>query len=630
MRKTVFLWLSPFVILFFLLSAFEDAEKTPDAAYETKAYVLEGIKTFSNKALEFREAVKARDIEKARTDLKTARTLYKMVEFYLESYESDRVKYLNGAPLPWVEFVGGGTDAHRPHGLQVIEEMIFEEEPDFEALEEECIFLLNETEVFRNIISVNPISNAGIFLGLRYSLIRMESLGLPGFDCPVTMQVAEETYASLFTIDKVLEIYLRHYSDHEVSKEIQNARKIIAKANAYLKPKEGFLEFEEIDRLMFIKQYLQPLSQSVINTFESIKEEATTYVRVFRYITHINANVSNIYDPGFLNPVAFAGKNYYGINQNETATPELIRLGEKLFKDPRLSGDNKMSCATCHDPKKAFSDGLVKSVTNLADIFQARNTPSIVYSTFQGRQFTDLRSKTLEDQMSHVILNHEEFNTSYPDIIAKLSEDSTLVSDFKSVFPKEAKRPVTDWTISKSIAAYVRSLARFNSPFDAYMRGETSEIAPEIKRGFNLFMGKAKCGTCHFAPTFYGTVPPFFRESESEVLGVLHQWDTLNPVLTLDSGRYHTQANPIYITSHKTSTIRNVELTAPYMHNGAYPDLETVLDFYNRGGGAGMGLKIDNQTLDDAPLNLTQQEISDIIAFMKSLTDSHLKADSKK
>jgi cytochrome c peroxidase len=139
-------------------------------------------------------------------------------------------------------------------------------------------------------------------------------------------------------------------------------------------------------------------------------------------------------------------------------------------------------------------------------------------------------------------------------------------------------------------------------------------------------MGKAACGTCHFAPTFGGTVPVEYRESESEVLGVPAFPDTVDATLDEDPGRINSgkirDELPHFAFSFKTTTVRNVALTAPYMHNGVYDSLEQVLDFYNRGGGAGIGIELEHQTLPDSPLNLTQSEQKDIIAFLESLTDT--------
>ena len=154
------------------------------------------------------------------------------------------------------------------------------------------------------------------------------------------------------------------------------------------------------------------------------------------------------------------------------------------------------------------------------------------------------------------------------------------------------------------------------------MRGDENKLSENEKKGFNLFMGKAKCGTCHFAPLFSGLLPPFFTESESEVLGVPGTNDKKNPTLDNDLGKFLFTKSVIHKNSFKTPTLRNIELTAPYMHNGVYATLEEVMEFYNNGGGNGLKIAPPNQTLPFDKLNLSKKEVSDIIAFMKTLTDT--------
>ncbi len=140
--------------------------------------------------------------------------------------------------------------------------------------------------------------------------------------------------------------------------------------------------------------------------------------------------------------------------------------------------------------------------------------------------------------------------------------------------------------------------------------------------GFNLFMGKAKCGTCHFMPLFSGAKPPRYYFIESEVIGVPATIDKKKSTLDNDSGRYLITGSKIHLFSFKTPTLRNVALTAPYMHNGVFKTLEEVVDFYNNGGGKGIGIAPSNQSLPFDKLNLSVKEKKDIIAFMRSLTDT--------
>ncbi|HSZ34145.1 MAG TPA: hypothetical protein VK772_12595, partial [Puia sp.] len=149
-------------------------------------------------------------------------------------------------------------------------------------------------------------------------------------------------------------------------------------------------------------------------------------------------------------------------------------------------------------------------------------------------------------------------------------------------------------------------------------RGENNAAMNDQEiNGFNLFMGKAKCGTCHYLPLFSGNFPPRYVKMESEVIGVPEtpEGKAVDP----DMGRYNIQKTPSFLHAFKTPSLRNISRTAPYMHNGAYQTLEQVMDFYNKGGGRGLNLKIDNQTLPFDSLGLNKKEISDIIAFIRCL-----------
>jgi cytochrome c peroxidase len=165
--------------------------------------------------------------------------------------------------------------------------------------------------------------------------------------------------------------------------------------------------------------------------------------------------------------------------------------------------------------------------------------------------------------------------------------------------------------------AYVRSLVLLNSRFDEYMRGSKAAMTQEEVNGFNLFMGKAKCGTCHYMPLFNGTFPPRYIKIETEIIGVPKAIG--KNIIDDDMGRYVIV--PVESQKHafKIVTVRNAARTAPYMHNGVFITLQQVLDFYNKGGGIGLGIKVDNQTLPSDKLNLTDKESAEIIVFIKSL-----------
>ncbi|MEO1712073.1 MAG: cytochrome c peroxidase, partial [Bacteroidota bacterium] len=376
--------------------------------------------------------------------------------------------------------------------------------------------------------------------------------------------------------------------------------------------------FEDFDRLTFLKKYINPLYDEIyevqlIMGVETIKE-------VDKTTKPINYNARNIFDEDFLNPSFFTQVAQVDI------TPERLELGRLLFFDPILSKNNQRACASCHQPEKGFTDGLPKSLAFNYEGSIERNSPTIINAAYSHRWFYDMRLEQLEKQIEHVVFNGEEFNTDFASIIKKIEGSNTYKKLFQEAYGTQVRQPVSQFTISNAILAFVSSQNGFSSPVDEYIRGERKELNESAKRGFNLFMGKAACGSCHFAPTFGGIVPPYYKESESEVLGIPVAADTANLVLDPDIGRYGNKRVPehvdFYQYSFKTVTVRNVALTAPYMHNGAYPDLESVVDFYNRGGGAGMGIDLPNQTLPFSELNLNEQEQKDLVVFMEHLTDT--------
>ena len=137
-----------------------------------------------------------------------------------------------------------------------------------------------------------------------------------------------------------------------------------------------------------------------------------------------------------------------------------------------------------------------------------------------------------------------------------------------------------------------------------------------------VFLGRAKCGTCHFMPLFNGLTPPFYRNSESEIIGVPASADLDHPKLDPDVGRANVEDNPLNRFAFKVTSLRNVAVTAPYMHNGVFKTLEDVVEFYDRGGGVGIGLDIPYQSLPTTPLKLTAAEKKDLVAFLNTLTDT--------
>ena len=438
----------------------------------------------------------------------------------------------------------------------------------------------------------------------------MASLGITGFDTPGTLQGIEDADKVLQTIKKYTGLYkpeLNNVNQIELLKKNSN---IISKGLKIIKG----ADFENFNRLVFIKEVINPLYKNIKDIHLALNYE--TIDEVSRYPQAVNYTSENLFEKDFLN-------NFYYVSLSKDDTyDEKSELGRLLFYDPILSQKNTMSCATCHDPKKSFTDGKTLSSSSNGGHLE-RNAMTLNYSVYATKYFHDLRAQRLEDQFEHVVLSEKEFNSSYKEILEKIKNSPTYVDLFKKAFPNSNQIRFND--IDYALAAYVMQLNTFDSPVDQYFQNKIDQLPKAVERGFNLFTGKAACATCHFAPLFSGNLPPLYIDSESEVLGVPnHKQEPW--AFDDDKGRYSNgltqEVASFYEGAFKTSTVRNIALTAPYMHNGVFDTLEEVMDFYNKGGGSGNGLNLEHQTLSSDPLNLTEQEISDIIKFMEALSDT--------
>ncbi|MFH7019069.1 cytochrome-c peroxidase [Flavobacterium sp. FlaQc-47] len=575
----------------------------------TNAIINQGLKTFKEQLAILKSdahlfqdnKISKEDLQKS---LKKTRNSYKEIEFYIAYHYTEFSKtHINAAPLFHIESTGTAANTLPPEGLQVLDELIFSEEANIEKdkIVEISDFLYNSYNDFYLSSIKNGLSEEkNKTLPLRIELIRIYTMGVTGFDTPGSLNVFEESIHALRGIDN----YIKK-DDYFKKADTQKAIKLLAGSIEYLSKNTNF---ETFDRIEFYKTYLQPLYEELGNWDNSPDD--------LKEISGWNINNKNFFSDDFLDPY------FYTLLKPSEDNAELRSLGKEIFYDQTLSNTTKMSCASCHLPENAFTDLKTKSLSNVEGKTVLRNSPSLYNAVFAKRFFYDMRAYYLEQQVEHVIYNEQEFNTSYESIIKKLK----IKPEYKKAFKKAFKDGDIDkQNFSKALSSYVASLYSFNSDFDKFMRNE-KEISEDAKKGFNLFMGKAACATCHFAPNFSGLVPPFYNENESEVLGVTSKPLQFLPVqIDEDKGRINSNVKKenswIYENSFKTMTVRNAALTKPYFHNGAFSTLDEVLAFYNEGGAEGMGLAINNQTLSPDKLNLDQKEIKQIIAFINSLTD---------
>ncbi len=557
-----------------------------------------------------------KSVEALQTAVTNARLSYKKIEFLVTYFDGfDTKKNINGAPLPTVEPNVPVVRVIEPSGLQVLDELAFGEEVS-ENKAQIIAFaqkLDKDFHQLKNYQSKITITHRHVFEAIRQGLVRAMTLGVTGFDTPGSSNAIPETYAAF----EGMYACFKNYMPMLEKKSVGLAIVMDARMEHTLDFLQKNQDFDTFDRLEFLMKHIEPQYQLF---YEIHKELGIEFIEeVDTRPQPVNYHATGIFSKEFLN----AGY-YANLDLKHPLMGKRTELGRLLFFDPVLSKNMNRSCASCHLPKLAFTDGQTKSLASDGHGTVRRNAPSLVNAVYAEKFFWDLREPRLDRQMLHVVKSSDEFDTDYVDIIKKLAVSEEYRGLFAEAYPEHPEYLISTYTISDALSAYVASLTDFDSPFDQYVRGEVGMIDPSVERGFNLFMGKAACGTCHFAPVFNGTVPPTYDETESEVLGIPATNDVRSTQLDDDPGRFASgiprDKADFFKGSFKTVTVRNAALTAPYMHNGVHQTLEQVVDFYNRGGGTGLGLDVPHQTLPFDKLELSAQEQADLVAFMKALT----------
>lgn len=303
------------------------------------------------------------------------------------------------------------------------------------------------------------------------------------------------------------------------------------------------------------------------------------------------------------------------IPKNNPQTPEKIELGKKLFFDRRLSGDGTMSCASCHIPEQAYTDGQDISLS-YPTTKNWRNSPTLLNVALYKHLFHDGRVRTLEDQALFPLMSAFEMNQN----LDFLEEEIRVVPEYIAAFKKVFGGVPTRERIAMAIAAFERTLISVNAPYDQFLKGDRNALSGDAKKGYEIFRGKGKCADCHYGVNladdrFYALNVPENPALENDprvistmrfVAKVYHYPDYRN--LKEDPGRYLISKSKKDWKAFRTSTLREIAKTGPYMHNGVFSTLDEVIDFFNVGGGKG------NTRL--RPLGLNADEKKELKAFL--------------
>jgi len=330
------------------------------------------------------------------------------------------------------------------------------------------------------------------------------------------------------------------------------------------------------------------------------------------------------------------------IPDNNPISREKIELGKKLFFDRRLSLNNTVSCGMCHVPEQGFTNNEIKTAVGIEGRSNLRNTPTLLNIAFSKFLFHDAREFSLENQVWQPVLAHSEMAMpSFGFTIKKLQLIPGYKKLFNKAFPNEG---INMETFGKAIASYERSLVSGNSKFDKwYYGGDKNIVNEKVKKGFDIFMGKGNCSSCHavgeksalfFDNKLHNTgigyaesmgllknkktrvqlAPGEYVEVDNNIIKSVNQQKRKN-----DLGLYTITENPSHRWLFKTAGLRNISLTAPYMHNGIFATLDEVIDFYNEGG-------FQNELLSPMirKLNLSSLEKENLKLFLESLVGENI------
>jgi cytochrome c peroxidase len=289
--------------------------------------------------------------------------------------------------------------------------------------------------------------------------------------------------------------------------------------------------------------------------------------------------------------------------------PAKVALGRRLFFDRRLSLRSARSCATCHVPGRAYSDGLVAPTSLDPGTTLRRNTPSLLYAPLEALLTWDGRVRTADRQALMVLHTRAEMGSTDEDLMRVVASDASYAAGFRGAF----EDGVTARNIGLALASFEASdLVPGDAAIDRFARGDDAALSADARAGLDVFAGKGRCARCHVPPVFGGSRPPDFTAPVFAVLGV----PSAPGAGTLDADRGRGGGD------FRVPSVRNAGRTAPYFHHGRYATLEQVVDFYDRGGGKGLGLDVPNQDPEIRPLHLTAEDRRVLLVFLRdSLTD---------
>ena len=625
MKIINFTYLAAILIIMAISLAGFDQQKGKSSHSYSQLY-LDRIGQLQTSVLDALESIKKSDqlnpvtIRRIVSSIHASRLQLKTCDFWLRYLDPIAYRKINGPlPVEWENevFEKFETPYRREGaGLTLAENLLGEDELQKNNLIAMLDSTLASIPPFLTDSMIAEVNNpANFYYANRLFLLNLAAIYTTGFECPDTSQILVELKHMLHETYSIYSSFNKSYPEFSISENYLN---LYSGLMDFVDHQRG--GFANFDHYTFLKEFVNPLfgfNQLVLQKNKFPSKNYNDYSLNKKSLSIFNKNLYAAQDvKGIFRPV-----------ENDSILDQIRALGKLLFYDPILSKNNRRSCASCHIPQQYFTD---TSRTTALEFDEhqllPRNTPTLVNAIHHHLMMLDGKHHTLLNQFRDVISKPNEMNSDPNELMKKIMSCKSYSAKIKSLAKlTSTKKPTLDH-VASAVVLYYSQFSFAEAPFDQSINASIPITSDAIK-GFNLFMGKAQCATCHFPPQFNGIKPPYIS-SEFEVIGV--PADTNFKKLSQDSGRFSVHPASEMLHAFRTGNLRNTSHTAPYMHNGIFHTLEEVIDFYDAGGGQGKGIKVSNQTLASDSLHLSVSEKKQLIVFLKSLDEKIQPGDPPK
>lgn len=550
--------------------------------------------------------------EKIQNEIANCRMQLKQADFWLRYLEPIAYRRINGPlPVEWETEVFEKFEApYKREGTGLTQAALYldQEKISRERLEYLISSGISALATYRADSVIQNLDKPDhFFLCNRLYLLNLASIYTTGFECPDTTQIIPELRLMMASVHHLYNTFNESFRNTPIPDYYTDLYK---KAIDYVNTQPS--TYSNFDHFTFIKDFVNPLfviNQRLLNQYKIYSKSMIDYTLNKKEISIFNKEI-------------YTGQDTKGIFhrvEDKLVLDEIERVGKLLFYDPILSANNERSCASCHKPTEYFTDTTVVTAQKFNKKGRlSRNSPSLINAGYNHLLMMDGKHISLVNQAEDVMTNPEEMGATKKQILEKVLSCNEYRNTFRQLLRyTPTEKEITMEHIASAIVLYYSKFSTGNGAFDDAINHNRA-LNPEAIEGFNLFMSKSQCATCHFVPQFNGVKPPFVG-SEFEVLGV--PADTSFSTLSNDEGRYRVHKAEEMKNAFRTGSLRNIRHTAPYMHNGVFRTLEQVVNFYNAGGGGGRGLTVPNQTLATDSLGLSAAEKNKLVQFMVSLSE---------